>query len=520
MKRFVSLAVLLLVLVLSITPAAAQDNILRIVANADIRTADPHIAYELDTWPTVALFYRSLVELESADVAVPGLAEEFTISEDGLIYTFTLDENAAFCNGRQVTSDDIVYTWERWNDPSVPSPTAYFFDALQGVSAYRAGDAESISGISVLDERTVQFTFDYPVWTMIQRFALPPAGIIAREGVEAAGDGFGFAPLGAGPFCVTSWEPGLRITGERNPNYFKEGLPVADGFEIAIGIEPSIGILRMDAGEADVAIDFVPNSDFPRINADPTLAERLVTTTAFPNIDYVIYQTRTEPFNNVDVRRALSMAIDRERLSTILNGRAVAANGPIPPGVPGDNTEVSPYSYDPDGARELLTGAGYPDGLTTEILTNTDPTNLAVSQAIIADWAQIGVTATLQAIDNAQFLDILINQPETFQVAMTNWYMDYQDPSNVYEPLYGCGGSYNWGGYCDEGLQATFDEVNLIPFGDERWSAFADFEAMLFEQQPVAFLYHLQNFYYRSERLSIDTDAALLFKWDTASVTP
>ena len=171
-------------------------------------------------------------------------------------------------------------------------------------------------------------------------------------------------------------------------------------------------------------------------------------------------------------------------------------------------------------ARELLAGAGYGDGITTEILTNTDPTNVAISQAIIADWAQIGVTATLQSIDNAQFLDILINQPETIQVVMTNWYLDYLDPSNVYEPLYGCGGSYNWGGYCNEDLQAAFDEYNLVPFGDARWEVFSDFEAMLFEQQPVAFLYHLQNYYYRSERTSIDTNAALIFSWDTASVTP
>jgi ABC-type transport system substrate-binding protein len=520
MKRLVSIAFVLLLIVLSITPVAAQDNILRILSNFDIRTADPHIAYELETWPTVALFYRSLVELETADTAVPGLAEVFTVSEDGLVYTFTLREGIKFCNGRDITPDDVVYTWERWNDPSVPSPTAYFFDALQGVAAYRAGDAETISGISVLDDRTIQFTFDTPVWTMIQRFALPPAGIIAREGVEAAGDGFGFAPMGAGPFCLVSWEPGVRIVGERNPYYWKEGLPVVDGFEMSLFVEPSVGILRMDAGEADIALDFVPNSDFPRINADPVLSERLVRTTAFPNIDYVVFQTRTEPFNNADVRRALSMAIDRERLNTILNGRAAPANGPVPPGVPGDNTEVAPHSYDPDGARELLANAGYGDGITTEILTNTDPTNVAISQAIIADWAQVGVTATLQSIDNAQFLDVLINQPETIQVVMTNWYLDYLDPSNVYEPLYGCGGSYNWGGYCNEDLQTAFDEYNLVPFGDARWEVFSDFEAMLFEQQPVAFLYHLQNYYYRSERTSIDTNAALIFSWDTASVTP
>jgi len=508
----------ILALLASIAPVGAQDNILRILSNADIRTADPHIAYELETWPTVALFYRGLVELENADTAIPGLAESFTVSDDGLVYTFVLREGLKFSNGRDLTSADVVYTWERWMDPELPSPTAYFFDSLDGVAEYRAGEAETISGITTPDDRTIIFTFDYPVWTMIQRFALPPAAIIAREGVEAAGEDFGRQPLGAGPFILTAWEPGLRIAGDANPYYYKEGMPRVAGFEMSLGVEPSVGTLRIDGGEADISLDFVPNSDFPRINADPILAERLVATTAFPNIDYLVFQTRTEPFNNAEVRRALSMAIDRTRLNQILNGRAFPATGPVPPGTPGDNSALEPFAYDPEAAREMLAAAGYPDGLTTEILTNTDPTNVSVSQAIIADWAQIGVNATLSTIDNAQFLDILINQPETFQVVMTNWYMDYQDPSNVYEPLFGCGGSYNWGGYCNEEIQAVFDVNNLIPFGDDRWAAFAEFEGLLFEDQPAAFLYHLQNFYYRSTRLSIETDAALLFKWDSASL--
>jgi len=221
----------ILALLASIAPVGAQDNILRILSNADIRTADPHIrtadphiAYELETWPTVALFYRGLVELENADTAIPGLAESFTVSDDGLVYTFVLREGLKFSNGRDLTSADVVYTWERWMDPELPSPTAYFFDSLDGVAEYRAGEAETISGITTPDDRTIIFTFDYPVWTfdypvwtMIQRFALPPAAIIAREGVEAAGEDFGRQPLGAGPFILTAWEPGLRIAGDANP---------------------------------------------------------------------------------------------------------------------------------------------------------------------------------------------------------------------------------------------------------------------------------------------------------------
>lgn len=518
LSRLLLLLSLVAVLVVGVLPVSAQDNILRITALSDIRTADPHIAYELDTWPVVSLFYTGLVRLESADEPAPALAESFEISEDGLRYSFTLREGLTFSNGRPLTTADVVYTWERWNSPEVPSPTAYFFDSLTGVADFRAGTADTISGIEVVDDRTVVFNFDYPVWTMIQRFALPPSGIIASEGVEAAGDNFGRAPLGAGPFVLDSWESGVAIRGSRNPNYYLAGQPYVDGFELTVGVEPSVGILRAEAGEADLSIDFVPNSDYPRIATDPVLAEQLLATSAFPNIDYVVYNVRQAPFDSLEVREALSIAIDRERLNQILNGRAAPANGPVPPGVPGDNTEEAPIAYDPEAALELLATAGYAEGFTTDIFTTTDPTNLAISQAIAADWAAVGVNATITSVDNAQFLDVLINQPDSVQVTVTNWYLDYSDPSNIYEPLLGCNGSYNWGGYCNEELDALFAENNLIPFGEARWTAFAEFEALLKANAPVAFLHHQQNYYFTSARVNIETDAATLLRWDEASL--
>jgi len=176
-----------------------------------------------------------------------------------------------------------------------------------------------------------------------------------------------------------------------------------------------------------------------------------------------------------------------------------------------------PYSYDPEAARAALAAAGYPDGFTTEMLTNTDPTSISVAQAILADWSAIGVEATITSIDNAQFLDILINQPETIKTVMTSWYLDYLDPSNVFEPLIQCGGSYNWGGYCSETLDATFAEINLLPPGEARWAAFGAFEADIFAETPVAYLYHLNNYYFRADSLDIVADASTLLRFDRAT---
>ena len=518
-RRLGWLLVLLLTLILSISPALAQgDNIIHVVSNFDIRTSDPHIAYETETWSTVGLFYRGLVEMITTDTVGPAVAESWTVSDDGLVYTFTLREGGKFANGTDLTAEDVKYSFERLFDPNFPSPTSFFFEALVGVPEYRDGSADEISGIRVIDPLNVEFTLTVPVWTFLQRLALPPGSIVSQEGVEAAGDDFGRQPAGAGPFMLDSWEPGLRITASRNPNYFNPELPIADGITIDLLIEQSVGILRMDSGEADIAFDWVPSADYARIAADPALSPRLVESLAFPNIDYILFQHRRPPFDNRDVRLALSMAINRDRLVQLLAGRAVAASGPLPPAMPGNNVDLQPLTYDPEGARALLESAGYPDGFSTTLLTNTDATNVQIAQAVIADWEAIGVTTEFTSIDNAQFLDVLINQPDSIDTIMTNWYHDYLDPSNTHEPLLKCGGSYNWGGYCNEELDSAFEVANAIPPGDARWAAFSDFEQMIFDDMPNAFLYHLANFYYRSERLNISADPAYLLDFDQATV--
>jgi ABC-type transport system substrate-binding protein len=518
--RITLLLVFAVLLALSVGIVHAQDdNILHILSNADIRTSDPHIAYETETWPTAALFYIGLVRWsEDNTEVVPALAESYEISEDGLTYTFTLREGIKFSNGRDITAADVKWSFERLLNPATASPTAYMFAAIEGVDEFQSGAVTEVSGISVVDDRTVEFTLQFPVWSLIQRFALPPGFIVPQEAVEAAGDNMARQPMGAGPFVLDRWESGVIISGTRNPYYYEEGRPFFDGFDMQLGIEPSVGILRMDAGEADIALDFVPNADYPRIVADTALAEHLLQTAGFPNIDYVVINNTIEPYNNIDVRRALAMAVDRDRLVQILNGRAVPAAGPIPPSVLGDNKEIQPPAYDPEGAQALLASAGYPNGFTAQLLTNTDPTNLSVAQALISDWAAIGVQVEFTSIDNAPFLEILINQPDTLELVLTNWYLDYPDPSNIYEPLLQCGGSYNWGQFCDADLDAAFDAANSIPPGDARWAAFSDFEAQLLDKMPNIFLEHQANYYYTSSRLSIQSDPGILLRWDQAAL--
>ncbi|MGQ9910226.1 MAG: ABC transporter substrate-binding protein [Candidatus Flexifilum sp.] len=504
---------------IAVQPLAAQpERTLVITTLSDISTLDPHIGYDTLSWPTSSLFYVGLIGLDENQQPVPKLAESFEVSEDGLTYTFTLREGIRFSNGREITGEDVKYSFERLLNPETASPTAYFFDMIEGADAVIAGETTELSGITV-EGRTVTFRMTRPEWTLIQRFALPPGFIIAREGVEAAGADFGRQPLGAGPFVLESWQSGVRLVAVANPNYYNAGFPRVDRVQIDIGIDPSVGVLRIENGEADVSLDFVPNSDYPRIASDPMLADNLIEITAFPNVQYLIPDTREgSPFASTAVRRALSMAIDRDRLVVIYNNRAVPATGLIPPTVPGDNPDLVPI-YDPDMARALLAEAGYADGFSTTIVSTTDPTDVAVAQAIIEDWAAVGVTADLLPLEFAQWLDVAVNRPQEMPVGFIGWFLDYQDPSNVYEPLVACGGSFNPGAYCNESLDAVFREAKLIPPGEARWSAFAQLEALMFEEMPNIPLVHVRNFYYTSDRVvDLQPDPALLLNFERVSV--
>ncbi|MCC6802446.1 MAG: ABC transporter substrate-binding protein, partial [Anaerolineae bacterium] len=154
---------LLLTLLLTFAPAAAQgDNIIHVVSNFDIRTSDPHVAYEVETWSMVGLFYRGLVEMETTDTVAPALADSRTVSDDGLVYTFTLREGGKFANDTDITADDVKYSFERMFAPDFPSPTSFFFEAIVGAPEYRDGAAEEITGIKVIDPLTVEFTLTEP----------------------------------------------------------------------------------------------------------------------------------------------------------------------------------------------------------------------------------------------------------------------------------------------------------------------------------------------------------------------
>jgi ABC-type transport system substrate-binding protein len=280
-----------------------------------------------------------------------------------------------------------------------------------------------------------------------------------------------------------------------------------------------VGVLQIESGQADAMLDVVPTGEYARISQDPGLADNMMLSRAFANLIYVAPDTRSEPFNNLDVRRALNMAVDRDHLVDILNGRATPGAGPIPPGVQGDNVDLQPQALDIEGAQALLADAGFADGITTQLYTYTDPTLTAVGQALVQDWAQIGVTVELVTLDFSALLDIMYNNPEEMPLLLIDWYMDYPDPSNTYQPLIKCGAANNPGAYCNEDLDAMETAAAAEPPGDARWSAYSELEAAVADQLPILTLYHVNQYYYFSDRVQgMNSHPAYIIKFDSLSL--
>ncbi|MGA0563750.1 ABC transporter substrate-binding protein [Ancylobacter sp. VNQ12] len=447
--------------IVAATPAAAQaqGGDIIVTYKDDIATLDPAIGYDWQNWSIIkSLFSRLMDYTPGTPDLVPSLAESFTVSPDGQTYTFKLRKGVKFSNGREVVPADVKYSIERAVDPKTQGPGAGFFGAIAGFDDFSAGKADGLAGIETPDANTVVFKLSRPDATFLHVLAINFASVVPKEAVEAAAGDFGKKPVGSGTFVLKDWVIGQKLVFARNPDYFVKGVPHIDSFTIEIGQEPLVALLRLQKGEVDIAGDGVPPAKFLEMTKAPD-AKDLIVDGQQLHTGYVTLNTRIKPFDNVKVRQALNMAINKERLVRIVNGRATPANQPLPPLMPGYDTAYKGYAYDVAKAKALLKEAGYADGFSTVLYsTNTDP-QPRIAQAIQQDLAAIGVKAEIKALAQSNVIAAGGTEGEAPMIWSGGmaWIADFPDPSNFYGPILGCAGAvqggWNWSWYCNEDLQ-------------------------------------------------------------------
>lgn len=513
-KTFLSgISALALGLAISFGAQAAeikQGGSMIVTYKDDVSTLDPAIGYDWQNWSMIKSLFDGLMDYEPGTTNLrKEIAEDYTISEDGKTFTFKLRKGVKFHNGRELNADDVKYSIERVVNPKTQSPGAGFFGSIVGFEDASAGEVEALSGITVVDPYTIKFELSRPDATFLHVLALNFAHIVPKEEVEKYGADFGKHPVGSGAFKMTEWTLGQRIVFERFKDYYNPSLPKLDQITFEVGQEPVVALLRLQNGEVDIPGDGIPPAKFIEVTKDPKFKDLIIQGGQL-HTGYVTMNVKIKPFDNVKVRQAVNMAINKDRIVRIINGRAVPANQPLPPSMPGYAKDYKGYPYDPEKAKALLAEAGVGDGFETELfVANTDP-QPRIAQAIQQDLAAIGIKASIKSLAQANVI-AAGGEPDGAPMVWSGgmgWIADFPDPSNFYGPILGCSGAvqggWNWSWYCNAELDKKAQEADAIvdpARGQEREAMWRDIYLKIMDDAPWAPIFNEERFSVRSERL-------------------
>lgn len=495
----------------TLDPNATPGGGIVITYKDDVATLDPAIGYDWQNWSMIKSLFDGLMDYVPGTTELrPGLASSYEISEDGMTFTFSLRSSVTFHNGREMTAADVKYSLDRVTNPETQSPGAGFFAAIVGFDAISDGSASTLEGVTVIDPSTVQIQLSRPDATFLHVMALNFASIVPEEAVTAANGDFGKLPVGTGAFKLDEWTIGQRLIFAKNSDYWRDGLPYLDSVTFEVGQEPIVALLRLQNGEVDIPGDGIPPAKFREVMSDPEQAARVVEGGQLQT-GYITLNVTIPPMDNVDVRRAINMAINKDRITQIINGRAVPATQPLPPSMPGYTEGYAGYAFDPEAAKKLLADAGLADGFETKLyVMNTDP-NPRIAQAIQQDLAAIGVKASILSLAQANVIEAggAGTAPMIWSGGMA-WIADFPDPSNFFGPILGCSGAeeggWNWSKFCVEDIDAaaTAADSMLDPSAPERLEMWSDVYMKVMEEAPWVPVFNEQRYTMKSARMGGD----------------
>lgn len=477
----------------------------------DVSTLDPAIGYDWQNWSMIKSLFGRLLDYEPGTTELkPDLAESYEISEDGLTYTFKLRPGIKFHNGRTVTAEDVKYSYERMLNPKTKSPGQGFYTSIKGFQEFVDGKTQEVSGIKVIDPSTVKIELTKPEASFLHLVAINFSGIVPKEEVEKYGEDFGKNPVGTGPYKLAKWDLGKQVVLERNPDYYVSCVPKLDRITFEVGQEPTVALLRLERGEVDAVGDGIPPSRFVDFINNPKNKDLFERGTQMQT-GYIAINTKIKPFDNVKVRQALNMAINKQRIVQIINGRAEVANQVLPPIMPGYDPNYKGYEYNPQKAKALLAEAGFPNGFSTQLFANNTDPNPRIAQSIQQDLASVGIQAELKT--QAQSTVIAAGGQEQGAPLIWSggmaWIADFPDPSNFYWPILSCAsiapGTWNWAWYCNESLDKMAKQADAMvkPVqAEERAAMYRKVFAKVMEDAAWVPVFNEQRVNVRSNKLA------------------
>ncbi len=479
---------------LSPVEGARANRTLLLGNGAEPGDLDPQLATAFTEFNIIIALGEGLTAIdESTGEAVPATAASWSVSPDGLRYTFHLRPDARWTNGDPVTAGDFVFSFERILRPGLASEYAYMLFPIRGAEAFNAGKSADFSsvGVNAADPHTLVIELASPTPYLLAIaahqawFPVHPPTILKFGKIDQRGTVWTRPEnyVGNGPYRLAVWAPNDRIEVVRQPHHYSN---------------PSAGIQRViffptdnipadesayRAGQRHATYDLLPDriAGYRAEKPSPLRVDPLLETY------YLRFNLTRPPMSDQRVRRALALSIDREAIAaSVLQGSRVAAFHYTPPGTGGYISEAR-QSYDPAAARELLSAAGFPAGKgfpRLELLMNTDAINTSVLSAVQAMWKrELGIEVTLVSQDFRVYLDTM--KGLRYDIARARWIGDYNDP-NTYLDMYVTEGGNNQTGYSSPAYDQLIARAATTSDPAERYAVFQRAEALLLSDAPIA----------------------------------
>ncbi|HEY3364974.1 MAG TPA: ABC transporter substrate-binding protein [Symbiobacteriaceae bacterium] len=478
-------------------PVAPALKTLTLAIEVDPGTADGQMTTEEYMMP-LNLFDR-LVEVETTGPGqskiVAGLAEKWAVTPDGKTYTFTLRKGVKFHNGEELTADDVVYTFDRMLNPKTKALNTDFLDMIDGAQERMDGKAETTKGLKAVDKNTVQITLASPFAPFLAGLATPGVGIYNKKATEAAGDKFGQAPVGTGPFKLKKWDYNSQIVLEAFPDYFR-GKAGID--QIIAKIMPSADTQRMEfeAGTLDVFDLDNARTQIPYFRDSTKWKSQIVSGPRVGTYYYALNQA-VKPLDNIKIRQAIQYGINREMLlEKFYYKTGVPAKGVLAPGLAGYNPNLPGFKFDQDKAKALVKESGVASP-TIDIWQVTDsPNTLKINEAVQAMLGEIGIKVNIKQVDSATWS---ATRKASNQMAMyhTSWSADFNDPDNFlytfFAPKNSKARSFNEN---NPKIVDILEKNRQITNMDERYKLYQDAEKMaVYDDAAWVPLFHLEHLF-------------------------
>ena len=450
---------------------------------ADPPTLDPHLTTDTTSAGLVVELFSGLVALNTDLQLVPDIAERWEISDDSMLYTFHIRDNAKFHDGTRITAQDFKWSLERAVSPETASPVAdTYLGDIVGVEDALEGITSEISGVTVVDDSTLQIQIDAPKAYFLQKLTYPTAYVLQRDNVESGGRNWTDTLNGSGPFKLKEYRIGERIILERNEHYYREhanldsvSMNLAGGQSMAMYENDEIDITGVGLFDLERVLD--PNEE---------LNKELVIAPPDFSVSYVGFNTSMPPFDDVSFRQALNHAVNKELIAKeVLSELVEPAYGILPPGFPGYNEDLTGLEFDPEKARQLLEASAYADPDTRPRIVVTVPgTGGTIGldlEVIIEMWRQeLGVEVDIQQVEWATYLQDL-NQQKFQAYGGLGWQADYPDPQDFLDILFHTESSINHGAYSNAELDGILEEARIEPDVERRVQLYHQAEKLIVE---------------------------------------